>query len=129
MDSLKIPSDIILAISIVTLIVLIGLVIFYKVRKDRRQRAKNRREIELKKDSMMATDIKESELLEQSVKDQPQPRRYLIYKNSDLKNKLVSSELKSSPQNDKIPTRYTKYLGEGFIKRDKDVNQGDIHWR
>lgn len=128
MDSLKIPSEIIWTISVVTLIVLMVLVIYYKVRKERRQRTKNRSEMELKKDSIMVTDTKESESFEKSVKDHPQPRRYSVYQNSKLKSKLDSNECKSSTENGKTMARFKRFMVQGLIKQDKDVNQRDIHW-
>ncbi len=129
MDNFKISSDIILVIFLGSFMVMITAIIFYKIRKERKQKIENRQDIHLKKRSILPADIKELEAPDKNENNRGQSRSYQLVSNTQLKGKLESDKIDPSSKKEKILVRYKRYLGVGFMKREKDENQSEIQWR
>ena len=128
MNNLTVTSTFILFYFLCAFIVLIISIIIFKIIKERGKKIKIQGENNLKKKLGLAAN-KIGEIQDENVKDQHHRKIYSIYPKDAILSRTELSELKSQSINEKANKKYQKYLGLGYNKHDKDIEQGDSIWR
>lgn len=126
MENFTFTSDFILTAFAVSFFALLAIIILVKVKKDRRQKIKNRHESS-SRNSFVKTEqipLKVEEV--KGSNEHKKPVRYSIEENTAIHAKLPSSGIKNLYSTDKRGIRFKKYSGTGIPPQSK--NGKNIFW-